>query len=227
MEIDSDHPDLDNLSSQVSLASLNEGSNSNSRKHKKTKSRHTTPQVSLHLTSMSTSNSSAAHTNNSHGHSQRRKTKSASPAPFDVVMSDANPSHNSSRAGSQSTSVKKAGPSATVSIPGASSTQPHKHSNLSTPASVASTGPSGPSGGNNKGGNGGANEDDELYCFCQQVSYGDMIACDNSNCKYEWFHYGCVGLTEPPKGIWYCPDCAKQAELTASTTGRKKERRRR
>ncbi|KAG7833261.1 hypothetical protein KL943_004126 [Ogataea angusta] len=34
-----------------------------------------------------------------------------------------------------------------------------------------------------------SNEEDELYCFCQQVSYGNMIACDNSDCKYEWFHY--------------------------------------
>lgn len=48
-----------------------------------------------------------------------------------------------------------------------------------------------------------------VYCFCQQVSYGEMIACDNAaSCPYEWFHYGCVGLTEPPNGTWYCPDCA-------------------
>lgn len=65
-----------------------------------------------------------------------------------------------------------------------------------------------------------SNEDDELYCFCRQVSYGEMIACDNQNCRYEWFHYGCVGLTEPPKGIWYCPDCRKQMELD-----RKRKRR--
>ncbi|ODV85947.1 hypothetical protein CANARDRAFT_190422, partial [[Candida] arabinofermentans NRRL YB-2248] len=54
------------------------------------------------------------------------------------------------------------------------------------------------------------NEEDELYCFCQQVSYGNMIACDNSDCKYEWFHYDCVGLKEPPQGIWYCPYCVKE-----------------
>lgn len=45
------------------------------------------------------------------------------------------------------------------------------------------------------------------YCICNQVSYGEMIACDNPGCKIEWFHYGCVGLREPPKGNWYCPDC--------------------
>ncbi|CAF1964216.1 hypothetical protein Bca4012_076538 [Brassica carinata] len=46
------------------------------------------------------------------------------------------------------------------------------------------------------------------YCICNQVSYGEMIACDNNECKIEWFHFGCVGLKDQPKGKWYCPDCA-------------------
>ncbi|KAI8596081.1 hypothetical protein EDD21DRAFT_389387 [Dissophora ornata] len=46
-----------------------------------------------------------------------------------------------------------------------------------------------------------------LYCFCQQVSFGDMVGCDNDSCDKEWFHYGCVGLTEPPIGKWYCANC--------------------
>ncbi|KAI5649926.1 hypothetical protein M9H77_35931 [Catharanthus roseus] len=75
------------------------------------------------------------------------------------------------------------------------------------------------------------------YCTCNQVSFGEMIACDNpgvrisncipfnnfisfdfniplhitklvlAQCKIEWFHIGCVGLKESPKGNWYCPDC--------------------
>lgn len=45
------------------------------------------------------------------------------------------------------------------------------------------------------------------YCICNQVSYGDMVACDNEDCPYEWFHYPCVGITAPPKGKWYCPQC--------------------
>lgn len=45
------------------------------------------------------------------------------------------------------------------------------------------------------------------YCTCNQVSYGDMVACDNDACPYEWFHYPCVGITQPPKGKWYCPKC--------------------
>ncbi|KAI0371808.1 hypothetical protein BV20DRAFT_1112460 [Pilatotrama ljubarskyi] len=46
------------------------------------------------------------------------------------------------------------------------------------------------------------------YCFCHQVSFGDMIACDNPDCTREWFHIGCVGLTKIPKGNWYCRECA-------------------
>ena len=45
------------------------------------------------------------------------------------------------------------------------------------------------------------------YCLCNQVSYGEMVGCDNTDCQIEWFHYGCVGITEPPKGKWYCPQC--------------------
>ncbi|KAF7278868.1 inhibitor of growth family, member 3 [Rhynchophorus ferrugineus] len=45
------------------------------------------------------------------------------------------------------------------------------------------------------------------YCLCNQVSYGDMVACDNEDCPSEWFHYPCVGITAPPKGKWYCPQC--------------------
>ena len=45
------------------------------------------------------------------------------------------------------------------------------------------------------------------YCLCHQVSYGEMIGCDNESCPLEWFHFNCVGLTTKPKGKWYCPKC--------------------
>ncbi|KAG1175337.1 hypothetical protein G6F70_000715 [Rhizopus microsporus] len=78
-----------------------------------------------------------------------------------------------------------------------------------------------------------ADNDDRLYCFCQQVSYGDMVACDGANCPYEWFHMECVGLEEPPKGAWYCPDCSarlmrqrrKQSQLTQPLTKKMKKRK--
>lgn len=49
--------------------------------------------------------------------------------------------------------------------------------------------------------------DDRKYCLCHNVSYGDMVACDNDNCPYEWFHWSCVGLKSEPNGKWYCPVC--------------------
>ncbi|KAL0277087.1 UNVERIFIED_CONTAM: hypothetical protein PYX00_004490 [Menopon gallinae] len=45
------------------------------------------------------------------------------------------------------------------------------------------------------------------YCLCHQVSYGEMIGCDNVDCPIEWFHFACVGLTTKPKGKWFCPKC--------------------
>ena len=51
--------------------------------------------------------------------------------------------------------------------------------------------------------------DDTRYCFCHNVSYGDMVACDNENCPYQWFHWGCIGITEEPVGEWLCPHCRK------------------
>lgn len=45
------------------------------------------------------------------------------------------------------------------------------------------------------------------YCTCQQVSYGEMIGCDNQDCPIEWFHFGCMELSHKPKGKWYCPKC--------------------
>lgn len=47
------------------------------------------------------------------------------------------------------------------------------------------------------------------YCICNQVSYGEMVACDNEDCTVEWFHYPCVGIETTPKGKWYCPKCTE------------------
>ncbi|KAI0377869.1 hypothetical protein F5Y04DRAFT_284539 [Hypomontagnella monticulosa] len=80
--------------------------------------------------------------------------------------------------------------------------------------------------------------DEPRYCVCNRVSFGTMIQCDNvdvsatkttatpaqddkkargkklttphvQNCKQEWFHLECVGLSEIPARTtkWYCPDC--------------------
>ncbi|KAF8463161.1 inhibitor of growth proteins N-terminal histone-binding-domain-containing protein [Kalaharituber pfeilii] len=55
-------------------------------------------------------------------------------------------------------------------------------------------------------------DDKRLYCYCQQVSWGNMVACDDSDCRYEWFHWGCVNLTKEPPGKWYCDTCRERRE---------------
>jgi inhibitor-of-growth protein 1 len=73
-----------------------------------------------------------------------------------------------------------------------------------------------------------------VYCLCQQVSYGEMIGCDNEHCQIEWFHFNCVRLTHKPKGKWYCPRCrgnrpnimnpelAEQQKRSSEKTGNKR-----
>lgn len=58
------------------------------------------------------------------------------------------------------------------------------------------------------------NEDEPTYCYCNQVSYGEMVACDGVDCEREWFHLACVNLSAPPKGSWFCDACKKLAGAT-------------
>ncbi|XP_056110207.1 inhibitor of growth protein 1-like [Rhinichthys klamathensis goyatoka] len=60
------------------------------------------------------------------------------------------------------------------------------------------------------------------YCLCEQVSFGEMIGCDNDECPIEWFHFSCIGLNHKPKGKWYCPKCRGDTEKTMDKS--KKER---
>jgi hypothetical protein len=45
-----------------------------------------------------------------------------------------------------------------------------------------------------------ADPDEPRYCYCNSVSYGEMVGCDAENCEREWFHLPCVGLKVAPKG---------------------------
>ncbi|KAI6713876.1 hypothetical protein JHW43_003633, partial [Diplocarpon mali] len=50
-------------------------------------------------------------------------------------------------------------------------------------------------------GDGEVLEDDEpRYCYCDGVSYGEMVGCDSDTCEREWFHLECVGLKVAPVG---------------------------
>ncbi|RAR05389.1 PHD finger domain containing protein [Stemphylium lycopersici] len=63
--------------------------------------------------------------------------------------------------------------------------------------------------------------DEPRYCYCNEVSYGNMIACDNDDCPREWFHLGCVHLDKPPTGRakWFCSDECKDTHAKAKAKG--------
>lgn len=55
---------------------------------------------------------------------------------------------------------------------------------------------------------GDADVNEPRYCICNQVSFGEMVGCDNDSCVREWFHLGCVGLRTAPKENGKC-SCLK------------------
>lgn len=61
-------------------------------------------------------------------------------------------------------------------------------------------------------------QDSKLYCYCRcpydEVS--EMIGCDSQDCRIEWFHFDCVGISVPPIGTWFCPECIKKQALAAA-----------
>lgn len=66
------------------------------------------------------------------------------------------------------------------------------------------------------------------YCFCNRVSFGEMVGCDNEDCRREWFHFECVGIkgTRRPEGEWYCAECLKKGAGSQSRPENKTKRRR-
>ncbi|QLG74052.1 hypothetical protein HG535_0F05640 [Zygotorulaspora mrakii] len=75
--------------------------------------------------------------------------------------------------------------------------------------------------------NNDTDENAKTYCICHKVSYGAMIACDNPKCPIEWFHYGCVGISKPPQGEWFCSESCKKQVQTKKRRNNKKGKRRR
>lgn len=61
---------------------------------------------------------------------------------------------------------------------------------------------------------------ERIYCKCRRPQFGNMVACDNAECQFEWFHYRCVGLRRSPAGDWYCQDCANKRNQPAQARKR-------
>ena len=58
--------------------------------------------------------------------------------------------------------------------------------------------------------------DGKLYCICKQpagdvaadVKYVQCVKCE------DWFHFGCVGISEAPEAEWYCGLCGRTRKVT-------------
>jgi hypothetical protein len=65
---------------------------------------------------------------------------------------------------------------------------------------------------------GEAEGDDQLYCTCQQKSYGEMIGCDNEKCPYEWVSCCVCGLSlissVPSQMCQYCRPTTRDMVLS-------------
>ena len=66
-------------------------------------------------------------------------------------------------------------------------------------------------------GDGEEEEDENRYCFCNEKSYGEMVGCENDDCKYQWFHTGCLHMKKMPEEdeVWFCPECRDKPEIIA------------
>ena len=104
-----------------------------------------------------------------------------------------------SRGNARSTATNSTNSRARGAAAAAAAASPHTGSNSASRADSPAS---------NAGG--GDDADEARYCFCNNVSYGDMIGCDDDDCEREWFHLGCVGLTKPPQGTWYCDACLER-----------------
>ena len=46
-----------------------------------------------------------------------------------------------------------------------------------------------------------------ITVFSEGLDFPPMIASNQRDSKWEWFHYFCVGVKKAPKGRWFCKDC--------------------
>ncbi|KAF8665276.1 hypothetical protein AX16_000297 [Volvariella volvacea WC 439] len=90
------------------------------------------------------------------------------------------------------------------------------HSTTQNPLSAGGT------DGATEAGDDGGDGDDRTYCFCDGVSYGEMIACDDTGCEREWFHLTCIGLEVPPEGRWFCDTCRTKRNKRSGRGGKRR-----
>jgi hypothetical protein len=141
-----------------------------------------------------------------------RKAKDLDPLPSaTIIMTTTTTNAAKGRASKTSTPVvasfpetvhQRSRPSRSAAEAATTGTAPKRSAHKkSGSVSVAHQPPPAPASEDEESSREGDDEDDEgepRYCYCNQVSFGEMVACDNDACPREWFHLSCVGLTKPP-----------------------------
>lgn len=119
-------------------------------------------------------------------------------------------SENNSNAGSEAPKRghKKNSQSTTTVAPPAPAAKAVKEAVPSAPPSTTSSAAPEP-----EYSDAGEEVDEDRYCYCNEVSYGSMIACDNKTCSREWFHLACVNMDKVPNARtkWYCSERCREA----------------
>jgi hypothetical protein len=148
-----------------------------------------------------------------------RKKKNKDMTPLDVMSTQSNSAIMANASGvvpkkrSRKENEEIQRPSTPNSAPGTipprKKTKPRKEDEVRYPSKeegkqFRSDNPSGASGSSGSKLSGSS---EPTYCYCNQVSFGEMVGCDGDECKREWFHLPCIGFKNPPKGRWYCDDC--------------------
>ncbi|THH12711.1 hypothetical protein EW146_g7440 [Bondarzewia mesenterica] len=154
---------------------------------------------------------------------------SATPTPTPAVSL---PKRRRIAAGASAAAIKLPSPApVSLQVPAQRSrTSSHRPSPARGRRAVSSLGPDEDAEGEEDieeaGEEGEDNEDKSLYCFCQKMSYGEMVACDNPDCAYQWFHLPCVNLKPPLPEVWYCSDCVAKGRAGSYAGGTVSERSR-
>ncbi|KAJ7674461.1 hypothetical protein B0H17DRAFT_1161750 [Mycena rosella] len=88
-------------------------------------------------------------------------------------------------------------------------------------AALAASAPPGPAdNAPPDGADGEADGDDKPYCFCQRVSFGQMIACDDVTCQWEWvLPHRVHRIDDAADGRWFCDACRTKRNAKRSGRG--------
>lgn len=126
---------------------------------------------------------------------ERRKSESQPPGQMPTTVTT-----KSGRASKPSTPALATFQEAARSRPSRNTDNGGKKGHKKTASNAAALAPPPVDDDGMTSGEGDIDADELRYCYCNGVSYGEMVGCDHDECSREWFHLACVGLRVAPEG---------------------------